>query len=335
MKHSFPNIESVVLVSDSTSYIGDSLTVFNRDIDRPKKRYVNELKGLIENINLNVIYYDSPSDFQKNISKHSNDLVFPYWYGKNSRNRHSIVPAICEGAGIKYLGGDAYTKIVCNDKRLSKLLCEDAGLKTAKDFVYYNMEDNFLIKNITPPFVVKPLFEGTSLGISSKNKTSSRNDAIELANSIVKEFNQPAIIEEFVEGKEVSICIIGQPNNIKLINASERYIAGNEDYFIKNLYTFKEKKSEKIKLELRSVLDEVSIHLKKSCSKLFSMLGKVEYMRIDGKLLNGDFTVIELSPETHLGVDAEFIGTMLLNKNYTSEEIIRLMIQNSLEGYQN
>src|SRR5665213_1419437 len=137
------DFENIVLIADWIEYDSENLEVYDRDMDKPHKDYVVKLIETLKTIHPDVIHYSSPALFIDNISKHKNDIVIPFWSGENSRNRYSIVPGVCEAYGIKYIGGDVYTKTVCNDKTLSKLLCNQAGLNTPKGF-NINSEDDFV-----------------------------------------------------------------------------------------------------------------------------------------------------------------------------------------------
>jgi len=142
------------------------------------------------------------------------------------------------------------------------------------------------------------------------------------------------LIEEFVSGKEVSICLVGWKNKVVAWEAAERFMDGDDDYFINKLYTYVEKKSSELPLFLRSVKSQITKEVYTSCVNLFSLLDKVEFMRIDGRLNNTEFTVIELTPETHLGDDAEFCGAFIAGGNFTYNSIVKLLIENCLERYQ-
>ena len=329
------DFDSIVLIADWIEYDSENLEVYDRDMDKPHKEYVVKLINTLRSIHPNVIHYDSPKAFIDNISNHADDLVIPFWSGQNSRNRYSIVPAICEAANIRYIGGDVYTKTVCNDKTLSKILYEQSGLNAARGFTINSEQDIKGLDNLTFPCVVKPMFEGTSLGISERNLVKSKEEAIPVIRDLLDEFKQPIVAEEFIAGKEVSICLIGRQDKVIAWDAVERYVVGNDDYFMTRLYAFHEKKTYTIPLELRSVTSEITHEVFEACHKLFTYLDKVEFMRIDGRLKGSKFTVIELTPETHLGADAEFCGAFIASGQYSYAQLMQVLMENCLERYRN
>jgi D-alanine-D-alanine ligase len=131
----------IVVVADSFDYEGDALSWHDRRIDRPHSAYIQAMLDAFRERFSRVIWYECPNDFVRNIQRHSNDVVVPYWFGQDSRNRHALVPGICEAANIRYIGGDVYTKTICNDKALSKTLCRQAGLQVADGVVVFDERD--------------------------------------------------------------------------------------------------------------------------------------------------------------------------------------------------
>jgi len=324
----------IVVVADSFDYDATTLGRDDRRIDRPHSVYIDAMLDAFRDRFSRVVWYEQPAKLVENIHLHSDDVVVPYWFGQDSRNRHALVPGICEAAGIRYTGGDVYTKTICNDKALSKVLCRHAGLQVAEGIVVHDDHGLGTLWELQYPCVVKPAFEGTSLGIDQNNIVDDARAAQYLAAHLLKEFAQPIIVEEFVIGKEVSICLLGHGGKVRLWHAAERHVIGDDDYFLENLYSFSEKKSDSIDLGLRSVKSQIHESVFAACRRLFTWLDKVEHIRIDGKLTSAGFVVIELTPETHLGADAEFCGTLAF-EGISYPDLLAKMIANSLERYQN
>ncbi|MBI1184811.1 hypothetical protein GC194_11090 [bacterium] len=322
--------KAVVIISDCADFDPAALSVTNRDVDRVHRDYVDELRDAIKTFHNHVVVYNSPLQFMKNIEKHANDLVLPYWYGINSRNRHALVPAICEAANIAYIGGDTYTKTVTNDKQLCKWHIEKAGLQAPRSTLLYAPNEHQAYAHFDYPLVVKPLFEGTSLGISQDNLVENQADAQRLVQWVFDEFGGPVMVEEFARGREVSICLIGHHQKISAWATAERYKVNQENYLHDKLYAFADKNSEEGVFALRSMNLMVPQKVLDASFRLFAMLDKVEYMRVDGRLNGDSFKVIELTPESHLGHDAEFCGTFISNgRSY--HEVIKMVVDNSLE----
>lgn len=324
----------IVLVADDIDFDDREANPLNRQVDRIHRYYVEEISEAIRLAGYEVQLYRSPAELIANVHKHADDLVFPYWQGINSKNRHALGPAICEAAGLKYIGGDTFAKSICNDKHVTKLLCRDLGLDTPPSVAVKDEGDLHLMESLALPFVVKPMFEGSSLGITQRNLVRDMATARALALELLAEFGGPIIVEEFVSGREVSICLVGYGDHIVEWAAGERYVLNDETFLLHNLYAFDDKYVAENTLGMRNVKAEIWPELFDACKRIFQYLDKVEYMRIDGKLTaDRKFHIIELTPESHLGKNAEFCSTFLAEGKLSFDELIGLMISNCLERY--
>lgn len=324
----------IVLIADDIVIDPSEVNPLNRQIDRIHRYYVEEMTEGINKAGYDVVLYTSPGELINNVHKHKDDLIFPYWQGIHSKNRHALGPAVCEAAGLRYIGGDAFAKSICNDKHVTKLLCRDLGLDTPPSVAIRDAADLRMIETIALPMVVKPMFEGSSLGITQRNLVRDYATASALALELLTEFGGPIIAEEFVSGREVSICMIGYGDHVAEWAAGERYVLNDETFLMHNLYAFDDKYVEENTLGMRNIKHEIWDGLYENCKRLFHYLDKVEYMRIDGKLTaDQKFHIIELTPESHLGKNAEFCSTFLAEGKLSFDQVVGKLIENSLERY--
>lgn len=63
--------------------------------------------------------------------------------------------------------------------------------------------------NIRYPVIVKPEHEGSSIGISAKSVANSPQELKEVVEEVITNFRQPALIEEFVSGREFTVGVLG------------------------------------------------------------------------------------------------------------------------------
>lgn len=323
----------IVLVADDIVFDDREATPTNRQVDRIHRYYVEEMSEAILESGYDVQLYTSPAELVANVYRHTNDLVFPYWQGFGSKNRHALIPAICEAMSLRYIGGDTFAKSICNDKQVTKLLARDLGLDTPASVVIKELADFPKMETLRLPAVVKPMFEGSSLGITQRNLVRDLATAREIATELLAEFGGPILVEEFASGKEVSICMIGHGGYIREWAAGERYVIEDESFLLHNLYAFDAKYVKESALGMRNVKDQVSPQLYEACRGLFQYLDKVEYMRIDGKLTADSFQLLELTPESHLGKNAEFCATFIAEGRLSFNEVVTALVENCLERY--
>ena len=301
-----PTVETRVVFVADRIFSHESSDIYSPTLEMVEERYFNDVFTALKNICSNVIHYNDPSELQDNIAKHKEDLVLSIWSGKGSRNRRSLVPAICESYSIRYVGADAYTSIVCQDKELSKKVLNEVGFAVPNGVRIASDSQLPLIQLLKLPLVVKPSMEGGSIGISQKNLVATADEAANLAKDLLTTYNNPILVEEFVPGKEVCVCILGRAEKITHCEAVELYYPDNEHFFETKLFSLEQKKVLKRKPKHRLINEAWTSDLMQKTRLLFGLLNKVEILRIDGKLNASGFKVIELTPDIHLGQRASF-----------------------------
>lgn len=322
-------IPPVVLVSDPLAE--DPLTnwgVFDRRHDRPWRSSVEKLAEALNRVAPQVTVQTDLTEFVSKIPSYRGHVIVPYWFGEASRNRHGYVPAICESAGLKYVGPDAYSQIICSDKTLSKSLCSQVGLETPPAVVIHSAADIGLIPQSIGPVVVKPNGEGCSLGINQTHPISSRKQVVENVEKILDKLGGPVLVEEFVPGLEVSICLMGAPEP-RFLRAVSWRIQGNEKYLDNRVFTADLKAHA---LSIEPVPVAIEDDLEKRCSRLFRILDKVEILRIDGRLrrTDGSFVAFELTADVDLSSGGEFALLYAIDgRSY--DDFVRDLILNTLE----
>lgn len=322
----------LILIADNVVMNKQTVTPYSREVDRAYNTNVNYLKEGFEQLFESVIVYDNLQYFVENIKQHKKDIIFPYWHGQNSRNKHAVVASVCEIEDLIYIGPDTYTNIVCSDKILSKDVCRIAGIKYPKFKVINSLESDFKWP-YNFPVVVKPVYEGSSLGMSQDNIIHDNSGILKMTAKLFKEFNQPILIEEFIAGIEVNLAIVGWKDNIKVWSAAERYHTEYPDFFNANLYAFEEKNL-KDDITLRDGRHLISKDLLERLKHLFNWLDKIEHIRIDGKIVNNEFYCIELTQDADLHPEGSFFS-QLNYAGYNFNDALRLLVENCLERYNN
>ena len=132
-----------------------------------------------------------------------------------------------EKLGALYTGCDAESSRIAFDKVLTKKRCLEAGVPTAK-FLVVNSEKTPWPENWQPPLVVKPVRQGSSVGLQFVERVEDWQNA--LAEAL--KFDSEVLVEEKIAGRETTVGILaGQPLPIVEVRPK----AGSYDY--KNKYT--------------------------------------------------------------------------------------------------
>lgn len=139
------------------------------------------------------------------------DVVFPALHGENGED--GAVQGLLQLAGIPYVGPHISASAVAMDKTLTKLVMDDAAIPQAAwklvrntellqhmDTVLGGIEEQFVY-----PVFVKPAGTGSSVGVSKVRNREELRKALEYAGK----FDTKILVEEFIDGKEVEVAVLG------------------------------------------------------------------------------------------------------------------------------
>ena len=163
----------------------------------------------LERAGANVELIDVGPDIFQQLEKRKNriDIVFNNTEGLNEKElREAIVPFFCEFLNIPYTGSSPKTFINKMDKATAKRIVAYDGVPTAR---FQLMKPQDRLRDLAFPLMVKPYSEGTSIGINQKSKVNNLAELEQAIETIFTQFNQPALVEEFLDGKEYTIGFIG------------------------------------------------------------------------------------------------------------------------------
>ncbi|HEY3174866.1 MAG TPA: ATP-grasp domain-containing protein [Candidatus Polarisedimenticolia bacterium] len=136
------------------------------------------------------------------------DLVFNISEGIEGRSREAQVPAILDLLGIPYTGSDALTMAVSLDKGMSKKIFRSERVPTPDWFVAPSVAevDEWEVEF---PLFVKPIHEGTAKGVTAQSMVGDMRSLRRQVSRVLKTYRQPALVEEFLPGREFTTGIIG------------------------------------------------------------------------------------------------------------------------------
>jgi D-alanine-D-alanine ligase len=136
------------------------------------------------------------------------DLVFNICEGLYGVGREAQVPAILDLYRVPYVFSDPLVLSLCLHKGMTKRVVRDAGVPTS-DFCVVNEPDDLADLRFEAPFFVKPVAEGTGKGCSSKSIVHSREELPRVCADLVRRFNQPALVEPYLSGREFTVGVTG------------------------------------------------------------------------------------------------------------------------------
>lgn len=295
----------IIIISEGNE-LGREFDIFSGSLEATSRQFLNELIEEIESIGYACSSYSHPVELTRNIDKHKKDLILSAWNGEHSPSRVSIIPAICESSSIRYVGADAASRIICNDKELSKSIARKLGFKVAKGLRLIRKEDFRLLDNLRLPVIVKPCNEGSSIGISRHSVCRSYSDIKRRTKLLWEKGFSHVYAEEFVIGREVCICIMGNAMGPSYAKCIEVTIDGNSEYLRENPYDAEIKKGRVGNRKLDILPDELLSSELKMAKRAFKYFAKVNLFRVDGRLNDkGEFIFIEFATQPTFGRASE------------------------------
>jgi D-alanine-D-alanine ligase len=235
---------------------------------------------------------------------------------------------------IPYVGSDPECLAICLDKHLTKKLLNLEGILTPEWRMINNRQE---LKETTwegfPfPAIVKPAFEGSSKGIHPNSLVDSVEEAIRTVTEMLELYRQPVLVEQFIDGEEVTVGILGNspPKVLGLMSILPRKQSNRFVYTVE------------VKRDWKNLVDyECPAQLKEATTKkiaayslkVFEMLGCRDFSRIDFRVsADGIPYMLEINPLPGLGDYSDLI-IMAVKLGWKHEDLIASVFNAALERY--
>jgi D-alanine-D-alanine ligase len=148
------------------------------------------------------------------------DMVFNIAEGMYGRAREAQVPALLELYHVPYVGSDPLVCAATLDKAVAKALVRDAGARTPRFAVVRHAEECARVA-LTFPLFAKPVAEGTGKGISHASRVTDPAQLRQVCTTLLAQFQQPVLIEEFLPGREFTVGIVGTGVQARVVGVME------------------------------------------------------------------------------------------------------------------
>lgn len=264
----------VTITRDGKTWqIGDRKDFINSPASKQKKRKL--ASSFLTKRNFNS------SDIIKN---HNIDVVFIAMHGAGGED--GKVQALLELIETPYTGSGVLPSALAMDKKYSKLIFEKAGLKVPSGIVV-NKKTNLAsaIKKLKFPAFVKPSTAGSSVGITKVKESEGLKKAVELA----LQFSNEALIDEYIEGTEVTCAIIGNEDSFALPLVE---IVTKNDFF-----DYEAKYNAKLTEEITParINDFLTKKAQKAALTAYKAIGCKGFGRVDMIIRKGEIYVLEVN----------------------------------------
>lgn len=132
-----------------------------------------------------------------------------------------MVPGILEAEGWHYTGSPPLALLVSRNKAMSKKVLAYHGIRVPGFATYRPGEVVDEPAGVRFPLIVKPLLSDASTGIAQASVVQEQDALVERVAMIHERFDQPAIAEEFVDGRELYVSLIGNGTDLEILPTTE------------------------------------------------------------------------------------------------------------------
>jgi D-alanine-D-alanine ligase len=132
-----------------------------------------------------------------------------------------MVPGILEAEGWRYTGSPPLALLVSRNKAMSKKVLAYHGIRVPGFMTCRPGEPLAIPPALRFPLIVKPLQSDASAGIAQASVVQDEAALADRVAMIHERFDQPAIAEEFIDGRELYVSLIGNGNAVDLLPVTE------------------------------------------------------------------------------------------------------------------
>ncbi len=236
-------------------------------------------------------------------------FIFNNCDGFNGNNLDAVnVIRLVERMGFKHTGAPADSNEICINKPRSKERLIQFGVPTPRYQVFERSEGEF---HLEFPVIIKPSVEDASMGIDLDSVVSNRECLFHKIAYIVEKYEQPAIVEEFVCGRELAVAMwgndvievlpIAEEDFSWITNPLERVLTYESKWKTDSLYY------QNIPARVPAALNRKETQVvKKVAESSFRAMGLRDLGRVDIRFNNGIPYVIDVNELPDLSPDAGF-----------------------------
>jgi D-alanine-D-alanine ligase len=256
-----------------------------------KQETVDAIKGALKNMGFETEEIGNCFQLIEALSSGKKwDLVFNIAEGLYGDGRESVVPAILDQYKIPYVFSGPVIMGISLNKHLTRLIVSAAGVPVSPGMIISGVSEVDKC-NLRYPLFIKPVSEGTGKGITEKSLVNSKDDLQYMVEYLITRFNQPALVEEYLPGREFTIGVVGTGDDTVAIGGMEIECKDNLPYSVE----FKE--NYQIYCKYLPLPQEFTEECKIVAINVWKALGAVDAGRVDIKAdRNGRICFMEVNP---------------------------------------
>jgi D-alanine-D-alanine ligase len=274
------------------------------------------VQGALQQAGYKATLFNMNGDIQRLldfISQKQPDLIFNLCESVGNESIHEMhVAGLYDLLGVPYTGAPAFALGTCLNKARTKEILTHNGIKTPRFVIFRNIGELTEPLGIRFPLIVKPSREDASVGIENTSVVDDFAALRKRVRYIFNQYDQPALVEEYVEGRELNVGILGNKRPIVLPISEIDFSGLPADY--PRIVTYNAKWMQgtpeyvgTVGVCPANVPAELEKKLKEIALKCYRLMGLRDYGRVDFRLDKNNVPyVLEVNPNPDLSDDAGF-----------------------------
>ncbi len=269
-------------------------------------------KSGYETYTLNIL--DNLHVFIKDYEKNKPDVVFNFveLYKDQPRLEMSFT-GLLELLGVSYTGAPPLALGTCQNKTLTKRILSSIGIRTPRYKIIKTMDRSFRL-GLSYPLIVKPAWEDASVGIENESIVENVEELKKRVEYVFNSFKQPALVEEFILGRELNVAVFGDKEP-QVLPISEIDFTGLPDH-LHPIVSFQAKWDplheayhKTIPICPAVLPERTRKEAEQMALQCFKAVHTRDYARVDMRLSKKDnkLYVLEVNPNPDLTEDAGFM----------------------------
>ncbi|MCX7590547.1 MAG: hypothetical protein N2255_02855 [Kiritimatiellae bacterium] len=233
-----------------------------------------------------------------------------------------MVAEVLEEMNFTYTGSTSSTLRLSYEKAAVKELLRARGIATPNWRLVTSVDD---CEWNTFPAIVKPANEHCSYGVGPESVVTSPRELTQRVAYVLREFAQPALVEDFIDGREFHVPIWGN-NPVEVLPAVEMDFSSFGDihdrlcsYDAKFVPESSTSRGIKTIIPARLSADEIE-RLRRVCVAAYEAIGCRDYGRVDVRLRENVFYVLDVNPNADISADAS-LALAALRAGYSYGEM--------------
>ena len=199
------------LIQNAPTWPGMSADQWD-DLDSEKT--IEAISNALQSHGHEVTFLEGNLSLIEELPKLKPDICFNICEGHLGDAREAHIPTLLEMLRIPYTGSKVLTLALALDKPMTKRVLAYHNLPTPPFQVFERLTEE-LDPNMLFPLFVKPSREGTGMGVTAESIVHNTAQLQTQLTRLFEKYDQPVLVERFIDGREVTVGLVGNlPNPV-------------------------------------------------------------------------------------------------------------------------